>query len=115
MAKTHHRRRHRRANRTRRGGTKSNPNPNPTPKPVLDAEASQILAGLFAKVKAAASQAPTAVQPSKTSGIAKSAARSAAKAAKDFQDILSGKKRQYSSTKYSSKYGSRNRKAPGEQ
>lgn len=111
MAKTHHRRRHRRANRTRRGGVKSNPNP----KPVLDAEASQILAGLFAKVDAAASQASAAVKPSKTSGIAKSAARSAAKAAKDFQDILSGKKKPHSSTKYSSKYGSHNRKAAGEQ
>jgi TorA maturation chaperone TorD len=110
MAKTHHRRRHRRANRTRRGGTKSNPNP----KPVLDAEASQILAGLFAKVDAAASQASAAVKPSKTSGIAKSAARSAAKAANDFQAILSGKKKPHSS-KYSSKYGSRNRKDPGDQ
>ena len=100
MAKTHHRRRHRRANRTRRGGTE--------PKPVLDADASQILARLFAKVDAAASKA---VQPSKTSGIAKSAARSAAKS---FQDILSGKKKPHSYTS-SSKYGSRNRKAPGEQ
>ncbi len=58
MAKTHHRRRHRRANRSRRGGVKSNP----TPKPVLDKEASNILAGLFAKVDAAASQAQATPQ-----------------------------------------------------
>jgi hypothetical protein len=78
---------------------------------VLDAEASKILAGLFAKVDAAASQASAAVHPSKTSGIAKSAARSAAKS---FQDILSGKKKPHS-TKNSSKHGPRNRKAPGDQ
>jgi hypothetical protein len=100
MAKTHHRRRHRRANRTRRGGVKSNPNPNP--KPVLDEEASQILAGLFAKVDAAASQAKATPQkiskPPSQSAIEK-------KKKKEFNKVLAGRAKQSSKSSYKHKSG----------
>ena len=73
MAKTHHRRRHRRANRTRRGGVKSNP-----------ASAFPDMEAIKARVREIAAQATT---PKKT--ISKKPKITSAQ--KHFEKVLAGK------------------------
>jgi hypothetical protein len=94
MAKTH-----RRANRTRRGGTKtaSNATTNAA-KPDFQA--------ILARVKELGAQAQTPIKPSKPHGISKSQ-----KSEKRFKDILAGKM-SHSTTKSASKHGSHNRPLP---
>jgi hypothetical protein len=98
MAKTH-----RRANRTRRGGTKtaSNATTNATTnaaKPDFQA--------ILARVKELGAQAQTPIKPSKPHGISKSQ-----KSEKRFKDSLAGKM-SHSTTKSASKHGSHNRPLP---
>lgn len=88
MAKTHHRRRHRRANRTRRGGVKSNPvSPraaSASAAPVVFPSATLDLADIFKKVDQIRASHVSASKPKKT--ISKKEA-----AKKRLSGILSGK------------------------
>jgi hypothetical protein len=102
MAKTY--RRHRRANRTRRGSGPKKPSTSASAKPDFEA--------LMARVKALAAQAQAQgqlIKPSRRSGISKSQA-----AKNRFKGIMEGKV-SHSTTKPVSKHGSHNRPGAGEQ
>jgi hypothetical protein len=113
MAKTY--RRHRRANRTRRGSgpkkTTTSASTNapaattnaPAASPATNADFQAILA----RVKELGAQAQSPIKPSKHTGISKSQA-----AEKRFKGIMAGKVF-HSTTKSASKHGSLNRAPPG--
>jgi hypothetical protein len=111
MAKTY--RRHRRANRTRRGGgpkkttTSTSASASASTNATTNAPATNAdFQALMARVKELGAQAQSPIKPSKHTGISKSQA-----AEKRFKGIMAGKVF-HSTTKSASKHGSLNRAPP---